>query len=70
VFDETVFPFSQLHPNAGSQLHAEILVLPPTLRNSHEDDLVGGHRTNGANLGSAKIDGVQARNFRANNKSR
>jgi hypothetical protein len=30
VFDEGVLPFSQLHPNAGPQLRAEILLLPPT----------------------------------------
>jgi hypothetical protein len=34
VFDKNVFPFSQLHPNAGAQLRAQILLLPPTLCNS------------------------------------
>jgi hypothetical protein len=28
VFDENVFPFAQLHPNAGSRLREEILLLP------------------------------------------
>jgi hypothetical protein len=50
VFDENELPFSQLHPNVGSQLCAEILLLPPMLRNSHEPGLVEGHRTIGANL--------------------
>jgi hypothetical protein len=59
MFDETIFPFSQLHPNAGSQLHAEILLLPPTLRNFHEDALVDDHRDNGANPGATEFDGVQ-----------
>jgi hypothetical protein len=59
VFDETIFPFSQLHPNAGSQLRAEILLLPLTLRNFHEDALVDDHRDNGANPGAAEFDGVQ-----------
>lgn len=31
VFDETVFPFADLHPNVGSLLHSEISLLPPTL---------------------------------------
>lgn len=34
VFDESVFPFSALHPNAGAQLRAEILLLPDSLKNS------------------------------------
>jgi hypothetical protein len=34
VFDETVFSFAELHPNAGNLLQPEILFLPPTLRNS------------------------------------
>jgi hypothetical protein len=59
VFDEIIFPFSQLHPNAGSHLHVEILLLPPTLCNFHEDALVDDHRANGTNPGTAKLDGVQ-----------
>jgi hypothetical protein len=31
VFDEGVFPFAQLHPNAGARLRAEISLLPDTL---------------------------------------
>jgi hypothetical protein len=31
VFDETVFPFSMLHPNAGVRLRSEISLLPPSL---------------------------------------
>jgi hypothetical protein len=50
VFDENDCMFSQLLPNTGSQLRAEIFLLPSTLRNSHEHDLVGDHRTNGVNL--------------------
>jgi hypothetical protein len=50
---------SQLHPNAGSQLHAEILLLPSTLLNFHEDALVDDHRANGANHGADEFDGVQ-----------
>lgn len=33
VFDENVFPFSELHPNAGTRLRAEILLLPEFLQN-------------------------------------
>lgn len=31
VFDETKFPFADLHPNAGARLCQEILLLPPHL---------------------------------------
>jgi hypothetical protein len=31
VFDEHVFPFAQLHSNAGAQLRAEISLLPDSL---------------------------------------
>ena len=31
VFDETKFPFADLHPNAGALLREEILLLPPHL---------------------------------------
>jgi hypothetical protein len=33
VFDETVFPFSELHPNVGARLRQEILLLPNDLLN-------------------------------------
>jgi hypothetical protein len=33
VFDETVFPFASLHPNAGALLWREILLLPESLCN-------------------------------------
>nr|AAU90262.1 integrase core domain containing protein [Oryza sativa Japonica Group]ABF97857.1 retrotransposon protein, putative, Ty1-copia subclass, expressed [Oryza sativa Japonica Group] len=33
VFDENIFPFSQLHSNAGARLRSEILLLPSTLLN-------------------------------------
>ena len=33
VFDEEVFPFSSLHPNAGAQLRAELALLPDILKN-------------------------------------
>jgi hypothetical protein len=33
VFDETVFPFSKFHSNAGAQLRSEIHLLPPSLLN-------------------------------------
>lgn len=32
-FDETVFPFSELHSNAGARLRKEILLLPNHLLN-------------------------------------
>ena len=33
VFDEEVFPFASLHPNAGAQLRAELDLLPDILKN-------------------------------------
>lgn len=33
VFDETVFPFASLHPNAGARLRAELKLLPDILLN-------------------------------------
>jgi hypothetical protein len=35
VFDETVFPFSTLHPNAGACLCAELRILPDILLNPY-----------------------------------
>lgn len=34
VFDESIFPFATLHPNAGARLRSEIALLSPTLLNS------------------------------------
>jgi histone deacetylase 1/2 len=34
VFDESVFPFSKLNPNAGARLRSEILLLPSELLNT------------------------------------
>ena len=34
VFDESVFPFASLHPNAGARLKSEIALLPDILKNS------------------------------------
>lgn len=33
VFDESIFPFASLHPNAGSCLRTELSVLPNILLN-------------------------------------
>jgi len=33
VFDETLYPFAQLHPNAGARLRAEFALLPEILQN-------------------------------------
>jgi len=32
-FDETIFPFASMHPNAGARLRSEILLLPENLVN-------------------------------------
>lgn len=36
VFDESIYHFTSLHPNAGSHLRSEILLLPESLRNGDE----------------------------------
>jgi hypothetical protein len=38
VFDESVFPFQNLHPNAGARLRQEILLLDSSLFNSDSRD--------------------------------
>jgi hypothetical protein len=45
VFDETMFPFSEMHPNAGARLRQEIPLLPQHLLNSG-DALHGPDVTN------------------------
>jgi hypothetical protein len=38
VFDEEVYPFSTMHPNAGAQLQSEIQLLPSHFRNPSNGD--------------------------------
>jgi histone deacetylase 1/2 len=38
VFDENVFPFASLHPNAGHILRHELHLLPPDISSSHVGD--------------------------------
>jgi hypothetical protein len=45
VFDENIFPFSELHPNVGARLREEILLLPDHLLNSG-DALANSNVTN------------------------
>jgi hypothetical protein len=56
VLDEDVFPFSTLHPNAGAHLHAEIDLLPPSLRTTHGLELEVDHRANGADPTTKSLD--------------
>ena len=62
VFDESVLPFSQLHPNAGARLRASIDLLPDTLKNPspafgnayvHDRCLVNSDPTNDLPSGSS-----------------
>ena len=34
IFDENIFPFTELHPNAGARLRSELALLPDALHNS------------------------------------
>ena len=47
VFDESIFPFSQLHPNAGALLRKEILLLPSHLCNPGDESCTNPVSTNG-----------------------
>lgn len=46
VFDETEFPFSKLHSNAGARLREEISLLPINLLNPSESEQMGDHVVN------------------------
>jgi hypothetical protein len=50
VFDEEVFPFANLHPNAGSHPHSELLLLHPTLLPNRGLNLAHNHVANAPNL--------------------
>jgi hypothetical protein len=46
VFDETEFPFSKLHPNAGARLREEISLLSQNLINLSESEQLNDHVAN------------------------
>jgi hypothetical protein len=48
IFDESVFPFENLHSNAGARLSKETLLLPEHLRNPNSGDVdcIDSHITN------------------------
>jgi hypothetical protein len=54
TFDESVCPFSQLHPNAGALLRSEIQLLPCVLRNptilDQENEIRHDHMSVSANF--------------------
>jgi hypothetical protein len=66
VFDETVFPFSMLHPNAGARLRKEIELLPNDLKNSsfefenaivHDQSMINSLPSNpGPSCGGVAVD--------------
>jgi hypothetical protein len=64
VFDENVFPFATLHPNAGASLHAELQILLDVLHNpsvSFRDALIRDQHVTSPNLsdvGSSLHDAV------------
>ena len=43
VFDENVFPFAALHPNAGRRLHNDILLLPTNSSSCTHGDALDDH---------------------------
>ena len=50
VFDEAVFRFSKLHPNAGASLRKEIILLPSSLRNPGDDHCTVSDITDNTNV--------------------
>jgi hypothetical protein len=48
IFDESVFPFENLHSNARARLRKEVLLLPEHLRNPNSGDVdcIDSHVTN------------------------
>jgi hypothetical protein len=40
IFDQTVFPFTKLQPNAGPRLREEILLSPSLINHSHGGEIV------------------------------
>lgn len=49
IFDENIFPFSKLHPNKGSRLRSEILLLPSHLLNNPRGESVVDKVSNDSN---------------------
>ena len=49
LFDETKFPFADLHANTGALLRKEILLLPPSLVGNHGEHNCNDHMTNPPN---------------------
>ena len=56
MFDESLFPFAKLHPNAGARLRSELDLLPDILKNSpfttfgdanlHDQNMLSSNATN------------------------
>ena len=46
IFDESVFPFSELHPNARARLRAEILLLPSNSMAQSGDNSMNNQQSN------------------------
>ena len=57
VFDESIFPFASLHPNAGALLRKEILLLPENLRSFDQggDNCTNQYDDNIASTSSALV---------------
>jgi hypothetical protein len=67
TFDENIFPFSKLHPNAGARLRFEILLLPSSLNSLpngvNNCDLPGANSPNCENPYSTIFDDMQLANM-------
>ncbi|WVZ90565.1 hypothetical protein U9M48_036856 [Paspalum notatum var. saurae] len=60
IFDEEVFPFSKLHPNAGALLRSEISLLPSSLLNptgqEHRDGQLFNSSENSNQTGASSVE--------------
>jgi hypothetical protein len=55
VFDETIFPFASLHPNAGVRLRAKILLLPEYSSQHSGDDTLDDHVINDSQKNATNV---------------
>lgn len=67
IFDENIFPFTELHPNAGARLRSEILCLPsdlihPYVGGEHAVDQCANGSSNSSNISSELHDENQEEN--------
>jgi hypothetical protein len=59
VFDETLFPFSELHPNDGTHFRSEVLLLPDTRDKNSDANLFDDPSSNNGGSHAETFDVLQ-----------